>query len=429
MQAQTQPEPPLAIHEGEPRWSFAQRFAFRFLFSYFVLYTDAMLDMFPYGDVVLRKYVDLWFPVVVWVGKSVLHLQQDIYLLKDEIDGISNTAFGTVLFLCYVVLAAVVAGIWSVLDRRRPHYRRLYEWFRYLLRFTLALAMIRYGTIKIIPAQMASPPPLSLLALRFGDLSRMRLLWLFTGASTAYEVLVGSAEMLGGLLLLFRRTTLLGALVCAANLTMVVILNFCYDVHVKIYSMHLLFTALLLAAPDLRRLAGLLVFNRPVEPRKERPLFSDPRLNRLPQAVFLAFALYTTGSGFSYAWDIYQQFHPAEPPLHGIWSVEEVTVDGQEVERYADPGRWRTLLFQMVGSVRVEKQIGSWETFDLDLNPRRRTMRLGKDRHWRGQFTFAEPEEDVLTLDGQVDGKRTRMRLRRMALTRDAFHWFVDLRE
>jgi hypothetical protein len=429
MHAQTQPEPPLAMRESDPPWSFSRRIAFRFLFSYFVLYTDAMLGMFPFGDAVLRRYVDLWFPVVVWVGKSVLHLRQDIYLLGDGIDGISNTAFGTVLFLCYVVLAAVAAGIWSVLDRRRPHYRRLDEWFRYLLRFTLALAMIRYGTIKIIPAQMASPPPLSLLALRFGDLTRMRLLWLFTGTSTAYEVLVGGAEMLGGLLLLFRRTTLLGALVCAANLSMVVILNFCYDVHVKIYSMHLLFTALLLVAPDLRRLADMLVLNRRVEPRKERPLFADPRLNRLPQAVFFAFALYTVGSGFSYGWDIYQQFHPAKPPLYGIWSVEEITVDGREVERLADPERWRTLLFQTVGSVRVEKQIGSRETFNLDLDPRRRTMRLGKDRHWRGEFTFAEPEEDVLTLDGQLDSKPTRIRLRRMALTRDGFHWFVDLRE
>jgi hypothetical protein len=269
----------LLTEEPQKRWSFAQRVAFRFVFSYFVLYTNGMISLIPFSGAVLRRIVALWYPVVVWVGKDVLHLQQDIYLLG-EVDGISNTAYGTVLFFCYLVVAAVAAGIWSVLDRRRPHYERLNAWFRYLLRFTLAMTMIRYGAIKILPSQMPSPPPLQFMTQRIGDLTHMRLLWLFTGASPAYETLVGCAEMLGGVLLLFRRTTLLGALLCAANLTMVVLLNVCFNVHVKLYSMHLLFTALVLAAPDLRRLADLLLFNRPVEPREERPLFADRRLDR-----------------------------------------------------------------------------------------------------------------------------------------------------
>jgi hypothetical protein len=412
------------------RFSPAHRVAFRFVFSYFVLYTNGMIGLIPYSDAVLRRIVALWFPVVVWVGKDVLHLQQDIYLLG-EVDGISNTAFGTVLFFCYLVVAAVAAVIWSALDRRRPHYERLNAWFRFLLRFTLAMAMIRYGAIKILPSQMASPPPIGLLTQRLGDFSRMRLLWLFTGTSPVYESLVGCAEMLGALLLLFRRTTLLGALVCAANLTMVVILNFCFDVHVKLYSMHLLFTALLLAAPDLRRLADLLVFNRRVEPREERPLFANRRLDWFSQVLLIAFGLYSVGTGFSYAWETHDRFHPPEPPLYGVWTVEEITSDGVEAkeEPESDPERWRTLMFHRVGALRVEKSSGSWESFDLDLNPRQRTMRLGKDRHWRARFTFTEPGEDALMLDGQLDGKPTRIRLSRMALTRDAFHWFVDLRE
>jgi hypothetical protein len=412
-------------NQETPRWNPATRFAFRFVFCYFVLYTNGMIGLIPFSGAILRKYVDLWFPVVVWVAKDVLHLQQDIYLLGEGDGGISNTPFGTVLFFCYLVVAMVAAAVWSVLDRRRQSYERLNAWFRYVLRFTLALAMIRYGAIKILPSQMPSPPPLQLMTQRVGDLSRLRLLWLFTGSSPVYESLVGCAEMLGGVLLLFRRTTLLGALVCAANLTMVVILNFCFNVHVKLYSMHLLFTALLLAAPDLRRLAGLLLFNRRVEPRVERPLFADRRLDRLFQIALVAFGLYTIGSGFIYAWDLYERFHDAKPPLHGAWSVEEVTGDGDA----ADPERWRTLLFQKAGAVRVEQAAGAWESFDLVLNPQQRTMKLGKDRRWRARFTFTEPEEDVLMLDGQLDGKQTRIRLSRMALTRDAFHWFVDLRD
>ncbi len=410
---------------SEKRWSLPTRIAFRFVVCYFLLYTDFLLGFIPYSSPILRKLTAFWYPIVVWVGKDVLHLQRDIYLLG-EVDSISNTAFGTVLFLCYLVAAAVAAAVWSVLDRRRPHYERLNAWFRFALRFTLAMTMIRYGAIKILPSQMTSPPPLGVFTQRFGDLTRMRLLWLFTGSSPVYESLVGCAEMLGAVLLLFRRTTLLGALICAANLTMVVIFNFCFDVHVKLLSMHLLFTALLLAAPDLRRLADFLIFNRRVEPRVERNLFADPRLNRIAGIVLVSYGVYAAAMGFDYAWQVYQNFHPQRSPLYGVWTVE----DAPEVP--SETGPWRTLMFGVPGMARVETAPGTWESLNVDVNPQRRTLRFGrlsKEKRWLASFTYSEPEEDVLMLDGQLEGAPTHLRLHRMALTRETFHWFVDLRE
>ena len=47
-------------------------------------------------------------------------------------------------------------------------------------------------------------------------------------------------EVLGALLLLFRRTTALGAAVLAVVLVNVVMMNFCYDVPVKINGVHYL---------------------------------------------------------------------------------------------------------------------------------------------------------------------------------------------
>jgi hypothetical protein len=401
-----------------PPWSPAQRFAFRFLFSYFLLYlvTNSPLGLpIPFHEALLRKYTALWYPVVVWVGRDLLHLHQDFYLL-DEGDGISNTAFGTVLFLCYLALAAMAAVVWSVLDRRRPDYRRLYGWFRFLLRFTLAMAMIHYGALKLLPAQMPSPLPLGLLTQPLGSFTRMRLLWLFMGASPAYESLTGAAELLGGVLLLFPRTTLLGALVCTADMAMVFTLNMCYDVHVKLYSFHLLFMAGLLVAPDLRRLADLLLFNRRVEPAEMRPLFARKGFDRAAQALLLLSALYTLVTSFAYGWELYQRFHPPRPPLYGIWTIE-------------DGSPWRTVTFQKPGSVRVEQSNGVWESYALDLDLRTRTMRLGTGPDWRGRFSFAEPETDVLVLDGQWDGRPMQIALRKMPLLGDGFHWFVDLRE
>lgn len=429
-----------------PRWNLLQRVAFRFFFSYFVLYFAMMLPLWrlPFGERVLERYIALWLAIVTWVGKSVLHLPYDIYIIPGA-EGISNTAYGSILFLCYLATAAVGTLVWSVLDRKRPHYRWLHQWFRLALRYTLALAMIHYGTLKVIPTQMIAPPPLAVLTQRVGDLSRMRLLWIFMGASPEYQSLTGLAELGGGLLLLFPRTTLLGALVCAANMLMVFALNMCYDVHVKLYSFHLLFMALLLLGPDLPRLANVLVLNRGAEPvEAPPPLFSNKWLNRAPQILLCLYGLYATVLGFRTAWGRYQELHPPRPPLYGVWRAEELIVDGQAVP-YTDSTRWRHVSFQNPGALSIEPVLGRREAYGLDLDLEGKTMALERyqlddqgqivkdangvaqrEASGRAAFSIEQPEEDVLILDGQLDGRPLRAKLRKMMLLRRAFRWLFD---
>ena len=69
--------------------------------------------------------------------------------------GIGDTTWNYVQVFCFAVLAAIVTVIWSVLDRRRPHYRRLHAWLRVAIRFALAMTMIIYGSVKVIKSQFA----------------------------------------------------------------------------------------------------------------------------------------------------------------------------------------------------------------------------------------------------------------------------------
>jgi hypothetical protein len=73
-------------------------------------------------------------------------------------------------------------------------------------------------------------------------------------ASTAYTFFCGLTEVTAGTLLLFRRTLTVGALVAVAALVNIVLLNFCYDVPVKLYSSHLLMMALFLLIADAKNL-------------------------------------------------------------------------------------------------------------------------------------------------------------------------------
>src|SRR5262249_24545008 len=161
--------------------------------------------------------------------------------------------------------AAVVALLWSALagvttaESRlayRPSaylriaYPRLWELLRIYVRYALALILIGYGLAKVVKTQFQAPSGVRLLE-PFGQSSPMGLLWTFMGFSTAYTFFAGASEVLGGVLLLWRRTTTLGAMVSAAVLFHIVMLNFCYDVPVKLYSAHLFLMAVLLLLPDL----------------------------------------------------------------------------------------------------------------------------------------------------------------------------------
>ena len=47
-----------------------------------------------------------------------------------------------VLMFCHLVLAAAAAAVWSLLDRKRPGYPRLYAWLRVSVCFYLAAQML-----------------------------------------------------------------------------------------------------------------------------------------------------------------------------------------------------------------------------------------------------------------------------------------------
>jgi len=101
-----------------------------------------------------------------------------------------------------------------------------------------------YGFSKVFPLQMQLSLPD--MVERWGDFSPMGALWSFMGASKPYTILAGSAEALAGLLFLFHRTTLLGAMISFGVMFDVAALNYCYDVPVKLYSTNLVLISVFL---------------------------------------------------------------------------------------------------------------------------------------------------------------------------------------
>ena len=242
------------------------------------------------------------------------------------VNGSGDSTLDYIHVLCMAAIAAVATLVWSILDRNRTEYRRLHAWLRIWVRYSLAFTLFSYGFAKVFPLQF-QPAGLNRLMEPFHDFSPMGVLWSFMGASAAYTIFAGASEVLGGALLLFRRTTALGALVSAAVMLNVVMLNFCYDVPVKLYSMNLLLMALFLATPELGRLANAFLWNRPAR-RVEggfsavsQPMDIADRIHQCENAADRVHAVHARPGWDRKAFGLSTPM-PARSPLYGIWEVE-----------------------------------------------------------------------------------------------------------
>ena len=402
-----------AHHTAE--WNLATRIAFRFIFAYFVLYA------FPYSAP-LEK-------VVPWIGRHILHLSHAIAVFPN---GSGDTTFNYVEVLCFLVVAGVAALIWSLLDRKRANYERLFQWLRLGVRIVLGMTMLGYGAAKVLQGQMPAPS-LSRLLQPYGESSPMGLLWTFIGASGPYQIFCGASEMLGGILLFVPWLTALGSLVCVGVLTNVFVLNMCYDVPVKLFSLHLLLMAIFLAAPDLRKLAGLFIFQRPARLSQPVSLFRRRWLNRTVLALQLLCGLALTSIALYFSHQQAKEM-AVKPPYYGIWSVEEYAVDGNPQPLVlTNATRWRRVFFDFPERLSVQPIDGPQERFMLKLDQSKKSFVLSKrgDPNWKADFSYRDGEKDALLLQGELDSHKVSAKLHRVdeskvLLTSRGFHWINE---
>jgi hypothetical protein len=412
--------------DAQPAWSPASRVLFRFLFAYLVLY----IFPFPVDRGPTEADLNFWKDLVPSVGRQVFHVEATVHPT-----GSGDTAFDYVRVFCIAVLATVAATIWTLSDRKRATYPTLHRWLRVYVRFYLASVMILYGSTKVIKSQFPNPT-LDRLLQPFGDASPMGLLWTFMGASMSYNIFTGAGEMLGGLLLTTRRTTLLGSLVCFAVMGHVAMLNFSYDVPVKLFSMHLLTMSLFLMAPDLGRLAGMFVLNRPIEPVGLRPLWRWEWAHRGGIVLRTLWVAASLGMGLYGAHEGRKMYGDLSPksPFYGIWSVEEFEVDGRaRPPLVTDAQRWRRVVFDFPKTLVIQLMSDSRERYGLDLDPKTLTMALTKrdDPAWKTRFAYIQPEPGLLVMEGTLDGRKIKAGMRRvdapgfLLITR-GFHWIAE---
>ena len=283
-----------SITTNTTQWTFVQKIFFRFFFAYF------FVAFFPFG---IQDY-DLLRPVA-----------NPFYDLRNwAIFRVGNR----ILFNMY--FAASVSLIWSFADRKRTNYHKLDQWLRLYLRVYLAYFMISYGLAKVFLVQGMTITE-SRLALPYGIQKPANLFWHLLGYSDAFQQFIGWMEVGGGLLLLWRRTVTIGALIVMIMMIGIVMLNFCFGIRVRYIPLHYLLIAIYLLWNDRRRLLNLFFLNKPAEAVAYGSLISHPSGRKVfivVQFMIMSLLFYKEITD-KITWNGWLDIHR---PLDGIYNTE-----------------------------------------------------------------------------------------------------------
>ncbi|WP_299115276.1 hypothetical protein [uncultured Winogradskyella sp.] len=334
-------------------WSILDKIGFRFIFIYFLLFIAFQNNSaYPFWYTIFSYPLQWMKKLVPWLGENVYGITEITFR---ENTGSGDTLFDYVTLLTIFLAAVIGAIIWSLIDRKRFDYKKLYYWLTVAVRYYIALMLIAYGLSKVIQLQFPYPGPYRMLS-EIGNTSPMGLAWTFLGFSKGYNIFMGIAELLA-VLLLFRRTLTFGLVITLMTTLNVMAVNYFYDVPVKMVSTHLVIMTLFLLSRDIKKLCLFFFTNIKTKLSViERPVFNKGITIAIKsfKALIIGYALIY---GFVNVLENEKLYgaKAEKPLLYGAYEITNITVNGDTLNDYRDNRLWKHIGVQWQGSLRIQR--------------------------------------------------------------------------
>lgn len=414
---------------------------FRFFFIYFIAIITPWFWYYPIPGIPflynLYSKGEQW--IVELFNTHLLHVKDHLNM---EGGGSGDTSYAWAGFYTYLILAAIGALIWTLLDRRRKEYSLLDFILKNVVRYNVAMAAFGYGIIKVFALQMPEPN-LNQLATPLGDFLPMRLSWMFIGYSTTYQVFSGIMEIMVGLFLLYRRTVTLGSMLGVAVFMHVFLLNVSYDIPVKLYSLQLTIECLFLVHYDWQRIVDFFFLNKSASATHSFDYPLPKKWQRLGRVVFkIAFIIVIVILPFRENWNRYKEVaatSDVKPITAGVYAVKTFIKNNDTIPNLANNDfAWKEFIFEKGG-------LGSIATIDTLFTQRyhrgyfsykpdttNQTLYFLKYRNADTLFSMAYnlPDDRSINLWGKIREDTLRFELvrtdRHFQLMEKQFHWISE---
>jgi hypothetical protein len=369
-----------------------------------------------------------------WIGQQVLGFN---YAYDVNGFGSGDNTYAYVTLFVNFCMAIIVTTLWSIFGHKQRAYNTALYWLLVVLRFFLIAAMLLYGFVKDFQIQFQQPSFIELLQ-PLGEFSPMGLAWNYMGYSKGFGMFAGLMEIVGGLLLIFRRTSTLGAFIIIGVMTQVAMMNMMFDIPVKIFSIHIILMAAVIFMTDIKRFTAVFITNKATEPT---PYFypntseSYHKTIRTLKKIVVPILL-IAGTILGYLGDLNISDKNHKPHLYGIWETETFIINSDTIPPLiTEEKRWRYLIIERKGQSVVKTMTEKLIPYTFATDSLNNTITMfSKDAEKDSlnlKFEYKYKTTGTLKLFGILDNDTISVNFKKKSLdsfplTSRTFHWINE---
>lgn len=256
----------------------------------------------------------------------------------------------------------------SFLNMTKMYNATFKPYFSTFIAYYLALQLFRYGWDKVFKHQFYQPEP-NILFTPLGDLDKDILYWTVMGRSYSFSVFGGLMEIIPAILLLFRPTRLLGAIIAFGVMLQVVMINMGFDITVKCLSSFLLLLSSFLIYPHIPQLIAFFLKGKPAQLS-----FSDSlpfpkyptKLYFLLKYSLVALILLETLYPFLLS-NNWNDDKATRQPYHGAYQVENFWLNGESLS-CENTKTWKRVFFHRKSYFIIQNQQDKMQDYACDFD-------------------------------------------------------------
>lgn len=289
--------------------------------AFLTVILQRFLLIFILGFILTLPFKYYFFPNIGQFLQPIISSFVGLFIENEGLIYHSDGVLMQIWVMLLLVISLLGSLIWSFFKPNSGVF--LLFWINHICAYFLALMLLIYGLNKIFKYQFYFPEP-NLLFTPLGQLSPDILFWSSMGTSHSYSIFAGVIEVIPAVLLLFRKTRILGAFIAFAVLLNVLMLNVGFGITVKIFSSFLLLLSLLLIFPYLKQFVHFFMGKEVRLQPEPIPTLKNERFNRfypLLKGLVIGLILFES-LGMYFEGSYFNGDRQPKPFMHGAYEVQ-----------------------------------------------------------------------------------------------------------